>query len=96
MNVKIEINVKSINTPTGIKGAEICKSIHCEVLAICENKVYKMHSKSWKNPDEIRNDDEFIAQLAGLPFLENQYRLLGFDYSAEKENYEIREDCDRG
>lgn len=42
MNVKIEINVKSINTPTGIKGAEICKSIHCEVLAICENKVYKM------------------------------------------------------
>lgn len=48
MNVKIEINVKSINTPTGIKGAEICKSIHCEVLAICENKVYKMHSKSWK------------------------------------------------
>ena len=66
------------------------------MLAICENKVYKMHSKSWKNPDEIRNDDEFIAQLAGLAFLENQYRLLGFDYSAEKENYEIRENCDRG
>lgn len=55
-----------------------------------KTKYIKCHSKSWKNPDEIRNDDEFIAQLAGLAFLENQYRLLGFDYSAEKENYEIR------